>query len=1494
MARLTTYINQNPSDDDLLTGSEFISTGNYKTGNYKLVDLARYFADFYLQNGSIYSLATMSNSITLNATNHSALAAKNTNLSAKFGTYDSNNNFTIDTSADYFDEVKTYADSQSAAASKITNLGATMGTFDGNNNFALQLSSSFKQAINTEVDANSAVATNLSTLGAALGINEINGQQATQATAIVNGATNSTTTSTVSGALTDSPDLVISAANSNLEVGQYVSGTGISTTNVPRILSINSVNITLSKPITVADGATLTFTGTATVAIDNITGTIRPGFIIKGTGVAVGTAVSSINNNSLVMTKAENLADNTALTFLGVYAAVNEASQAIVDTSGKLTASYGLNVDANGNIASMKLLADETSSAISFSADSFKVYNGTSAIAPFEVVNGVVKIKSANIGTVAFGDLSGAPTTSFTQIVYASDANGTSPSLTKGTRTFYAIYQGSTAVDLNNLPNTLVFNPITGSTGASGADAKTIKLSSSALVVKYDSEGNNPSPSTITLTANSTNFADGFFKFTGGGSHFTDETSYTDGTAQNQDTATISVPTTFSGFGAPIAMRVGVADGDQVEDAFDTINIAPVKEGSNGLTIVLSNESHSVPADKDGTVPTSPDGYAGSGTDIVVFDGATEYNSVAHDATPGNNQFKVTTSVTTGTITVGAQDISANKVTFAKHSGMTSDLAVIEYTINVENTVTIKKYQTINKSKQGLTGAAGGTGSAGLDGKSVNLTAGDLSFEYTAAGATPSPSSVTVTATAFNLAGTGYYEFFLNNASQGTSSTTNTYTYTPKAAYADMPETIEVEVRDGGNTAAIVAKDQISMIGIKPGADGTDGTDGTNGTDGTDGTDGTSPYVAILTNEAHTLPATGTAANAATYTGSGTTIEVYKGTTELNSVASGTPAAGQFTVTAAVSTTGGTADITAGAITVAANPAVVADHSGMVQNKATVTYTINCENSVTLTKVQSLSKSLKGDTGAPGGTGATGARSFSTYLFFPEPYTDSTNAANGPTFNATNLTYSFSNNTFSNLPTFAIGSTTYTWSTSAPSATPGSGSNNYWHVQVTVVEGASSNTITVGNVTRMFGFSGLVTFTGSSNETLTDGTNNFNYTAIDGGAITTGTISADRIATGILRVGADLVSGTVGGWTVDSNSIFSGTKDTSGYTTGGITINSGGSSSNGSIHAKQFYIDTSGNAFFKGDITGASGTFSGNLDVAGTVTIGGEGDFTSGDNSVNDLNGRPTALLMKAGTVSGDASNVCMELQSASRYHHVIEMTGGGGASGNFDLNAEYRLGKSVTASGQNDNYSFIVAKMNGAGLIIPNQTANSQTVSADYQNGMNIIFNDNSGSRTVNSGRLHVSEYFRTFFLDIPSNPRTSGTYANRGFSMRKFVAGSPGYESEILWVKPSTNSLHVAGDIVASESSDKRLKDNIKPITNAAEKINKIGGYEFDWNDNQELYEGHDVGVIAQEIEEVLPEVVETREDGYKAVDYKKIVPLLIEGIKDLQRQIDELKNK
>jgi hypothetical protein len=79
--------------------------------------------------------------------------------------------------------------------------------------------------------------------------------------------------------------------------------------------------------------------------------------------------------------------------------------------------------------------------------------------------------------------------------------------------------------------------------------------------------------------------------------------------------------------------------------------------------------------------------------------------------------------------------------------------------------------------------------------------------------------------------------------------------------------------------------------------------------------------------------------------------------------------------------------------------------------------------------------------------------------------------------------------------------------------------------------------------------------------------------------------------------------GEVGGWTIDSSAIYSGVKDVDGFTdasTGGITISA---TSGGSIHSRKFYIDTNGNAFFKGDVTGANGNFAGKI-TAGSMVLG--------------------------------------------------------------------------------------------------------------------------------------------------------------------------------------------------------------------------------------------------------------------------------------------------
>jgi len=111
-------------------------------------------------------------------------------------------------------------------------------------------------------------------------------------------------------------------------------------------------------------------------------------------------------------------------------------------------------------------------------------------------------------------------------------------------------------------------------------------------------------------------------------------------------------------------------------------------------------------------------------------------------------------------------------------------------------------------------------------------------------------------------------------------------------------------------------------------------------------------------------------------------------------------------------------------------------------------------------------------------------------------------------------------------------------------------------------------------------------------------------------------------------------------------------------------------------------------------------------------------------------------------------------------------------------------------------------------------------------------------------------------------------------------------------------TGAVTATGDITAYYSSDERLKKNIKPIENALDKVHKINGVTFDWNDvgleNDPNRQKHitNVGVIAQEIYAIMPEVVHERVDGFLAVDYERMCALLIQAIKEQSEEINNLK--
>ena len=110
-------------------------------------------------------------------------------------------------------------------------------------------------------------------------------------------------------------------------------------------------------------------------------------------------------------------------------------------------------------------------------------------------------------------------------------------------------------------------------------------------------------------------------------------------------------------------------------------------------------------------------------------------------------------------------------------------------------------------------------------------------------------------------------------------------------------------------------------------------------------------------------------------------------------------------------------------------------------------------------------------------------------------------------------------------------------------------------------------------------------------------------------------------------------------------------------------------------------------------------------------------------------------------------------------------------------------------------------------------------------------------------------------------------------------------------------TGEIRATGDITAYYSSDIRLKENIQPITNALSKVEAISGKTYDWKEGFETihsHTGNDLGVIAQEVQSILPQIVTERETGYLAVDYIKLVPVLIEAIKELSAKVKELENK
>ncbi len=238
--------------------------------------------------------------------------------------------------------------------------------------------------------------------------------------------------------------------------------------------------------------------------------------------------------------------------------------------------------------------------------------------------------------------------------------------------------------------------------------------------------------------------------------------------------------------------------------------------------------------------------------------------------------------------------------------------------------------------------------------------------------------------------------------------------------------------------------------------------------------------------------------------------------------------------------------------------------------------------------------------------------------------------------------------------------------------------------------------------------------------------------------------------------------------------------------------------------------------------------------------------------------------------------------------NYTLDVSGNSLLDGNLWIDKKihtFTTGTGHVASFENNNTYLMLRNPQGNTCIFMGGTGDSNNY---YDNGSHR-FRSLGGSTyfaAINSTGLRIG---------------TGGSFA----SYRLDVVGDAKISSGSLGVGVNPHSTDGRGDfsndVVAYSTSDKRLKENIKPLDNALDKVMQISGVSFDWKEltkeeKKTIHgnEGHDVGVIAQEVEEVLPEVVTTRDSGYKAVKYEKLVPLLIESIKELKKEINGLKTK
>ena len=362
--------------------------------------------------------------------------------------------------------------------------------------------------------------------------------------------------------------------------------------------------------------------------------------------------------------------------------------------------------------------------------------------------------------------------------------------------------------------------------------------------------------------------------------------------------------------------------------------------------------------------------------------------------------------------------------------------------------------------------------------------------------------------------------------------------------------------------------------------------------------------------------------------------------------------------------------------------------------------------------------------------------------------------------------------------------------------------------------------------------------------------------------ISTNTIEAISSNTPVNVNGAFKVTGSAQLTTTFLNSAGAQTRYTNGSLSWDVGLensNPGNFIINTGVAPNKFSLSTAGT------LTVPNAVVTQNLTV-GSLTIGAGGAGLSTDDvTEGSTNLYYTTTRARAAFSGGDGIN----LSAAG----VISFDG----DGELDT---YKGNKFIGTGGYVDanNYGYIEGRAAGGQgyLRIARYVGGTNTQLVDFAANMNVY----SAIYTYGDSYSYVSNGGnKTYHHDVSLN---TTTFFSGGSTIKAQIDGD-------------TGSAVFVGDVTTNGSfSDERLKENIKPLEKGLETLEQIKTYTFNYKERPQ--DTHP-GVIAQEIEELVPEVVydiEMEAGTYKAVRYQQLVPLLINAIKDLSEKVNVLENK